>query len=161
MKPGWSSKSLIVMALAGLTAGGCSASKEPEWQPERKQRVFKIATRQLPPEPVYGALRWVRPPQVLPERKVEPQNAPLIMPVVQFEVNDKPLSEVALILAATAGYRSYCAGTIAGKKLSLVSLGTMDELAGEIEQQAGVKVVINHRYKEVRFLPKDAVTPKI
>ncbi|NLF25450.1 MAG: hypothetical protein GX589_07305 [Deltaproteobacteria bacterium] len=156
------SAGFLLLVLVSMANAACTVSnKEAEWQQPKKQKVFKIATRQLPPEPVYGALRWVRPPQVLPEREIPTSSAPLLMPVIQFEVKDKPLSEVALILAATAGYRSYCAGSIASQKLTLVSLGTLEELGREIEEQAEIEVLINHRYKEVRFLAKDLVSPKI
>jgi len=150
------------LVLTLLICIGCSTrNKEPQWEPGRKQRVFTIATRQLPPQPVYGRTRWVRPPQVLPARKLEVPSAPLIMPIIEFEVKGRPLSEVALILAATAGYRSYCASSIASQKLSLTSLGTMEELALEIEELARIKVIIDHRQKEVRFLSKDTIVPKI
>jgi hypothetical protein len=153
-----------IFLAAALTAlcsvAGCSTKEQPKWTPEKKKKVFAIATRQLPPEPIYNPLRWVRPPQVLPTRKVEASDAPTLMPIVHFEVTDRPLQEVALILAATASYRSYCSSQIADRKLTLNTLGTMEELAREIEKNADVNVVIDHRLREVRFLTKEFVAPQ-
>ena len=145
-------------ALAVL-ACGCYPT-DPKWEPEKGKQVYRVATRQLPPEPVYGDLRWVRPPQMLPTRKVESSDAQLIRPIIQFEVTDRPICEAALVLAASAGYRSYCSSRIGEPKLTLASVGTMDELAVEIEKKAGIKVAVDHGTREVRFLSGQYVAPK-
>ena len=38
------------------------------------------------------------------------------------------------------------------KKVSIITLGTIDEIAKEIENETGITVNIDHKNKEVRFL---------
>lgn len=149
----------VSASLLLLGAAGCSSKKVPEWSPEKKKKMFRIATQQLAPEPVYNAVRWVRPPQVTPTRKIESSTAPIIMPIVNLSVQNRPLKEVILVIAAPTRYRTYCSSLIANQPLSLNMLGTIDELAAEIEKTSGINVVIDHENKEIRFLANRFVAP--
>ena len=149
-------KSMYHILILGLVPGliAC-ASQEPTGVKERE--TFTIATRQLPPEKPYSMTRWVRPPQVLPPREAPVRaSSSYISPVVHYKVTDISLKEAALVLAATTRYRSYCSSLIGDERLTLDSLGTLDELAEEIETLAGIEVVIDHDHKEVRFLKRDS-----
>lgn len=142
-----------VTLLAGvLLAAGCSSGGY-EYLEADKPKVFKVASRQHAPDPVYSRTTWVRPPQVLPTRERDAKTKPLILPVIHYTVDGLPLKEAALILAATSRYRSYTAPSIEGQKISINSLGTIEELAQEIENKAGVRVVIDHENEEIRVLP--------
>ena len=70
----------------------------------------------------------------------------------QFEAENSTFDEVALILANTAKYSAHCDPDIANKKVSIITLGTIDEIAKEIENETGITVNIDHKNKEVRFL---------
>ncbi len=149
---------LTILAALCLTA--CSTREGPQWSSKKKNvTTYRMATRQIPPQPVYSGTTWVRPPQMAPDRKVEASNADVIQQIVKLDIKNRPLSEVVLILAATARYKSYCSRKIANRRLTIASLGTLGELAMEIEDKADIMVVVDHQNKEVRFLPKTGVKP--
>ena len=150
---------LISIISISLLVSACSSREGPQWHKERKKSSYKLATRQLTPQPVYGGLKWVRPPEMTPPRKVENSNAGLVMPVINYNVANKPLKEVILVLAATARYRTYCSSQIADKKITINTLGTIDEIANLIENIADINVTVDHPNKEVRFLPKRQIEP--
>jgi hypothetical protein len=116
---------------------------------------------------VYARTRWVRPPELLPQRdttgKVDSQlrETPTLRTVFELSLQNTTLEETARILAATARYSSYTAPSIASEKISVKNLGTIDELARTIESKAQVQVVVDHENKEVRFLPASAESPKL
>jgi hypothetical protein len=142
--------SFYVITLVSLAAG-CS-SQSGIWKPDTKPKVFSIATRQLPPEATYSRLRWVRPEQVLPNAESESDElTPHIFPISHFSVKDSRLDESILVFAALNRYKSQCASSIAGKKITLDIIGNEHEIASAIEQQAGIKVHIDHDRKLIRF----------
>ena len=147
--------------LSASAFSGCAYKDAPKYTPTEKPKVFRVATRQLPPEPVYNRLRWVRPPQVTPSRKIDAKRSPLILPVVHYSVKQTPACEALLVLAATSRYRSYCASAVEPKRVSLDMLGTIDEIAQEISHNAGIKVVVDHQNQEVRFLSRSFIKPEI
>lgn len=150
----------LITILAALCLTSCSTRVGPQWESKNKHpNTYKMATRQIPPQPVYGATTWVRPPQISPDRKVEASNADVIQQIVKLDIKDRPLNEVVLILAATARYKSYCSSKIANRRLTISSLGTLSELAMQIEDAANITVVVDHANKEVRFLPKTDIKP--
>ncbi len=151
----------LITIFATLCLTSCSSSREgPQWSSTKKRpNTYRMATRQIPPQPVYGATTWVRPPQMAPNRKVEASDADVIQQIVKLDIKDRPLSEVVLILAATARYRSYCSSKVAKRRLTISSLGTLSELAMQIEDAANITVVVDHANKEVRFLPKSSIKP--
>jgi hypothetical protein len=71
------------------------------------------------------------------------------------------LEETAKILASMARYSSYTSPSLAKQKFSFESLGTIDELARIIGDKAGIKVVVDHDNKEVRFLVRTAYEPTL
>jgi hypothetical protein len=135
----------------GVSTTGCGPTIA-EAKVDKTRKVYRIATRQHPPEPTYSRTRWVRPPDLKPDRDVTASSAPLLLPVIQLEVAETPLKEVAQILAATSRYRSYCAPSISQRTMSITSLGTIEELAHQIELEAGIRVVVDHTLQEIRFL---------
>lgn len=146
-------KCLGFVASAGILAGCSKTSLPPS---NESDKIYKISTHQLPPEPTYNRLRWVHLPDVVPGRELESNKAPLLKPVFQFEVKNTPLHQAAKILASTARYESYCAASVSDMKITLKRLGTIDELAEAIEQEAGIRVVVDHDSREVRFLAQQA-----
>ena len=116
------------------------------------RHVHIFAVRQFPLPPTYNRIRTVHLASPLPSRDNHPVSNKIITPVFQFEAEDSTFEEVALILANTAKYSSYCDPSIANKKVSIITLGTIDEIASEIEKETNVIVEIDHQNKEVKFL---------
>jgi hypothetical protein len=144
-------RKICLMAALAAVIAAC-APKMPEWQPEDKSsQVFSVATRQLPPPPVYNRIRWVMPPEPLPVSGLPASNAPALRPIMHLELTNATLEETSKILAESARYRSYCSGLIADQRITINKLGTLDELAQAIAEQAGIQVVLDHHSREVRF----------
>lgn len=138
------------MALSLLCMACSSSTVIPATQ---SKPTYSIATTQAPLEPAFSMTRWVRPPQVLPERRLPVQPAKAyISPVIHYKVKEVSLKEAALILAATTRYRSFCSSSIAEAPITLDTLGTIDEIASEISLLADIQVIVDHSNKEVRFL---------
>ena len=164
-------KTVTFMAVSGfclVSIGGCAATTKPYQPTSSKERtVFMPSLRTVAPEPIYARTRWVRAPQVLPQRDVpslgnpELRDSPTLRPVFEINIKDATLEETARILSATARYSSYTAPSIANNKISLKNLGTIDELGRIIESKAQVQVIIDHENKEVRFLPASAQSPRL
>ena len=141
---------LGLLVLVALTACGPTGK---EWEPDKKEpKVFSMSTTQTAPQPVYSRLRWVHLPEPLPSRQMPESGAPQIYPVFHMQLKNTRLEDVARLLASTARYSSYCASTVADKKVTVNRLGTIDELAQYIQQDAGVRVVVDHENKQVRFM---------
>lgn len=142
--------------LAALTLAGCSASQAPDHTPEK----FMHATRQNAPAPVYNRERLVYLPEVLPVSDTSMlQDRVRILPAFKVAAKQKPLERVALELASVSGYHSYCASTVADRKVSLRAQGTLDQLGQQIADDVGVDVVIDHERKELRFLARELPAP--
>ena len=159
-------RNLALYSLVVLVGAGCSGVKE--YQPITKNSgLFMPSVRTSAPEPVYARTRWVRPPEVLPQRDsagqetVGLQESPSLRPVFQLSLKNATLEETARVLAATARYSSYTAPSIAKDKISVTNLGTIDELARTIESKARVQVVVDHQNREVRFLAAHAEQPRL
>lgn len=150
---------VVTLATLAVGLGGCGGEVK-QWAPEREQKAYAMAYRQVAPQPVYNRLRWVQLPEVLPERDTADTSAPTIFPVFHLDLKNASLDEASRTLAATARYDSFCSSSIAGKKISLNRLGTVDELANEIAESAGITVQVDHSMKTVRFLPKLAPQPE-
>lgn len=139
----------LLVLLVGVS--GCMRGPKP-YEPRQDRKVYSIAVRQVAPEPVYKRVRQGYLPEPLPARTVRASNAPLILPVIHLDVQDVTLEEAAKVLASSARYSSYCASSIAAQRLSLSTLGTIDELATKIARTANVQVVVDHNNHEVRFM---------
>ncbi|MCB0353697.1 MAG: hypothetical protein KDD64_09240 [Bdellovibrionales bacterium] len=146
--------SAILLSLSLVASSGCSTA---DTESKKVPRVNRIAHSQLPPAPTYNRLRWVHAPETLPVRELQYQTAgidqrPLLLPVIHFEIQDKSLREASQVLAAATRYGVYCSSLVAERKVTLNSLGTVDELAAEISQQTETRVVVDHSNKEIRVL---------
>jgi hypothetical protein len=138
--------SLLTIPLLSLIA--CSSSQvEP-----KSVKTYSIATRQLPPEPAFVSTRWVRPPQVYPSKTTQSKSAtPKVYPVMHLKLNNSTYKNAAMVLAAPLNYRSYCSESLAKRRITIDSLGTVDELASKIEALSGMKVIVDHNEREVRI----------
>lgn len=143
-----------------LIPAGCSSSKPP-LDPYKERKFFGVAMRQLPPEPVYNRLRLAHLPSPLPVKFREIRSDSVIMPVFHYQVKQATLEEAARVLANTSRYTSYCSSVIADRKMDIETLGTIDEIGEFIGKKAGIKVVVDHANKEVRFLANAAVEPAL
>lgn len=144
------------LALIILTACGPAVK---EWEPSKaKTRVSSVAFRQLPPEPVYNTVRWVHLPEPLPSRELPLSDAPQIRPVFHMQLKNVTLEEAAHLLAASVRYGSYCASSIAKKRVSINALGTTDELAAQIASQARVDIYVDHVNQQVRVLARQPLS---
>ncbi len=128
------------------------ASNSAFYTEDEKPEIYNVATRQLAPEPIYHPVRWVRPPQMMPKRGIATNRAPLILPIIHFNVKDTTIEQAALVLAGSARYKSFVASSIAEKTISLEMLGNIQEIADEISIREGIKVRVDHISKSVRFL---------
>lgn len=158
-------RSFLALTTCFMMAAGCGGLKDYQPIPQN-DGLFMPSLRTVGPEPVYARTRWVRSPEVLPQRDKYPQVAeslresPSLRPVFQLSLKDTTLEETARVLAATARYSSFTAPSIAKEKISVTNLGTIDELARIIEGKARVQVVVDHENREVRFLAAHAEQPR-
>lgn len=115
---------------------------------------------------MYVRTKWVHPPEVLPPRSGESTNssydrAPSLRPVYELNLKNATLEQTCKVLASMARYSSYTSPSLVTQKFSFQNLGTIDELAQIIGQKAGIKVVVDHENKEVRFLVRTALEPTL
>ncbi|MCB9030747.1 MAG: hypothetical protein H6619_06815 [Deltaproteobacteria bacterium] len=138
-----------ITSLTVLSLAGCSSKKAaPEPDP-----TFSIAKRQVAPDPTYNRLRWANLPDVIPGEPKISEGTPYLFPVMHFELKNGTLEEAAQMLASTARYASYCSSSLADKKISIDTLGTIHDVAQSIAQKAQIDVVIDHDTRQVRFVP--------
>jgi hypothetical protein len=148
----------------GMVISACSSTSSTS--PEETSELHMPSLKTLAPPPTYSRTRWVRPPEVLPQRDLpgreifKLEGAPSLRPIFSLSLHKTPLEETARILAATARYSSYTAPSIASQKISVQSIGTIDELGEKVAEIAGIHVVVDHEHKEVRFLAVEAAQPR-
>ncbi|MBX7144678.1 MAG: hypothetical protein K1X79_09530 [Oligoflexia bacterium] len=150
---------IVSCALLALSLSACSGAHSLEWKPDQKRHAYAVSLSQTAPEPVYNRLRWVHAPDVMPARDLADSGAGVIFPVVHLDLKAVSLDEAAKALASTSHYSSFCASSIAGRKLTISKLGTIDELAVAIGKSADIRVQVDHEGRAVRFLPKPAPEP--
>lgn len=145
---------IVAVFVAASALAGCAEStlKPLSHKDQGPSGVYPIAFRQVPPQPVYNRLRFVQLPDVLPARELREHDAPLLAQMVHLHLKNATLEETASVLAATSQYSAYCASTIAKKRITINSLGTVDELADQISNIAGIQVAIDHSGRQIRFL---------
>jgi hypothetical protein len=142
---------LIVVALSVFLLG-CSKPKPKLKEPE----VYSVAFRKLPPDPVYNPVRTTHLPQTMPGF-LPPEPGPIYLEKnYKISVKNVSLEEVVKGFAASNGYSSYTASTIAKKKVSFNSYGTIDQIAQELASKIGVEVAVDHNNREFRVLEKNA-----
>lgn len=148
----------------GLVISACSSTTSSV--PKETTELHMPLLKTLAPPPTYSRTRWVRPPDLLPQRDLpgreiyKLEGTPSLRPIFSLSLHKTPLEETARILAATARYSSYTAPSIAAKKISLQSIGTIDELGEKVAEIAGIHVVVDHEHKEVRFLAVQVEQPR-
>lgn len=141
-----------LIVLEGIA--GCGPTLK-EWEPDTKStRIYTVAFRQLPPEPVYNRLRWVHLPEPLPPRELSASASPNLEPVFSVQLRNVTLEEAAKALAQAAHYDSFCLSSIAKQRVTLNSLGTLPELAEQLGEKAGVHVTIDPWSRQIRFLTR-------
>lgn len=158
----------IIAALV-VSLAACGGGVKPYDPSASKARtLFLPSMRTVGPEPVYSRTRWTQPPEVLPQRERPGTSdadlakaGPPLRPVFQLNLKNVSMEEAARVLAATSRYQSYTDPSIAKQKITIESLGTIDELAHLIERKAQVQVVVDHTGREVRFLPATGEPPKL
>lgn len=144
---------IIILGLLPCLAA-CFAQPTPEPAPIR---VYRYSTRQLPPEPVYNRIRWVRAPDVNPSRKLPKMSTAVIMPVIHYSVEKENLKNAALILASSTRYRCYVDSELETQELTMDMLGTIEEIAVAIEDSKNISVILDHDAQEIRFLPRGLI----
>jgi hypothetical protein len=155
-----SSIALGALFVCSGAIGGCSSSKSAE-SIEETLRAHRVSLRQVAPQPVYSRVRFVHEPSPLPSREIPESNAGMISPMVQLDLKNATLEEASSVLAAVSRYSSYTASSIASQRISLSMLGTVDEIATRIAAEAGIKVVVDHRVRQVRFLTGTVATDSL
>lgn len=144
---------ILTVALLALVVSGCGAKRI---QPEKRltKSVYKVVSTQKPLAPIYNRTRWAHLPSVMPASAVNssPSKAPRIFPVIELVLENDSLETAATIIAGTARYSSYCSSHIADDTITLTALGTIDELADRVAQEAGITVSVDHENREVRFV---------
>ena len=144
----------MVTGTLALLSVGCGSSTK--LKPEEKQ-VYRTAFRQLPPQPVYNRTRFVHLPEMAPSRELPKSSGSAIIPVVHLELKNATLDEASSVLAAISQYSSYCASTVAKKRVTVNTLGTLQELADEISNKTGATVIIDHQNRQVRVISGDLI----
>lgn len=159
------SLSLIVGLLLCGTFAGCSTSDVKPYSPTSKntRTIFMPSYTTAGADPVYARTRWVHPPEVLPPRSGDSssERSPSLRPVYELNLKNATLDQTCKVLASMARYSSYTSPSLATQTFSFQNLGTIDELAQIIGQKAGIKVVVDHENKEVRFLVRTALEPTL
>lgn len=130
----------------------CACSSQREFDRGNERTFFGVAARQLPPQPVYNRLRLAYLPEPMPSSAKASYSETRLSPIFQFEIDDATLEQAGRILGDMARYSSYTSSSIADQKISLAAVGTIDEVAKQLSESAGIKVVVDHRNKEVRLL---------
>ncbi len=141
------------IALSLVTAAsGCGATAV-----KKEERSYRVAVEQIPANPTYHRLRWVHLPDIKPYAHEQVSaDVPAILPVINIDLENSTLEEAARVLAATGRYSSYCASSVAKRKLSIKAIGTVDELAREIAKRAQVYSSVDHENREIRFLEQSS-----
>ena len=148
---------ILTVVLAGLLVAGCSGHTPKD----SERRQFFHPVRQLPPEPVYDRLRYVNPPQVLPDDTAPERSADTLRPTLHLDIAHSTLGHTAVALAQTVGYTASTDASIESRPYSCNVSGSVDAIGETIAREAGIQVVVDHERREVRFLPAAAVVPRL
>lgn len=130
-----------------VIATGCSYSRVSE-------STHPTSNRKYAPEPIYSRVTMARPPETHPASVSIQKGDAKFFQILHFQIRNQSLEETAKLLAGTSRYHSYCAASIADQKITIDTIGTIDEIGEKIAAQMGIDVTIDHVNKEVRFLRK-------
>lgn len=139
---GWRLLGCLLLAAAAIA--GCT-NKQPS-----PVEYYQPAYRQFPPDPVYSRVMWSHLPQPIPPRTGD--QAPLLLPVISFELPDSTLGEAVEALAQTMGYRWHFPSQVANRPVRIRMEGTVEEVLAEIGKQAQVQAKLDHHQRMVLVL---------
>jgi len=133
---------------------------EPIEPVQRKTEYYKVVRQQLPPEPVYSRLTWSQlpAPAVACHSCEAKEKAPLLQPVIQFNLAKSNLAEALEAVSQTIGYRLEFPAKWSKRPISINFTGTVEQALAEIAQQAGVRASLDHELRLVKVVDKK-VTP--
>ncbi len=134
----------ILVLLACVFCVACSA-QEPV-----AVEYYQPAYRTSPPEPVYSRVMWGHLPKPIKPRSET--NAPLLLPVISFELPNSTLEEAIEALAQTMGYRWHYPQRIAKRRIQIRMEGTVEEVLAEIARQGKVQADFDHKQRLVRVV---------
>jgi len=148
-----------VLVLAWLS--GCSDVKPYDPTSNQERKYFFHSVRQVPPEPVYNRLTYVRPPNPLPDPSAPAASADTLRPSIRLEIANSTFGKAANALASAVGYREIVDPAFASLPYSCNMSGSVDILAGMMAQDVNADVFIDHEQREVRFSMKSSVAPRL
>lgn len=134
-----------ILPLAFLLFCGCSSSVSRE----KKVEFYPVAYRQLPPEPVYSRTTWSNLPAPIPGQ-ARTDGSPYISPQIGANLYDSTLEEAIQVIARTIGYRWECPPAAAQRRVSVKQSGSVEEVLGAVERQAGVHAEIDRSQRVIR-----------
>ncbi len=143
----------IPMLCFGLL-GGCSSNDAPPVVAP----VYSIASRQLPPEPVYNRTAWAALPQPIPGEL--PARGARMSQKLEVNLSGVMLGTASNRIGKLFGYRSYCSPSISDRRITLKERGDLDELAEALATKASIRVVVDHENRELRLFALDSVAVK-
>ena len=150
----------VLLTILAISIAGCGAVKE--WEPHKERTTYYSQVRQLPPEPVYDRLRYANLPQPLPDPDTaKMQSEGTITPTFSLAITNSNLDRTATALADLVHYRSYVSAQVSDQPFSISAYGTIDEIADQIARDANINVSVDHATREIRFLTKVAVEPRL
>lgn len=156
-------RAVMVVLAIGLSCTyitGCGPTQQKQWEPAKlQQSTFALSRRQLPPEPTYRRATWVHSPQVKPSRELPQGAEQMIEPVVEIAVTRIPLKDFAKVLSSANGYSVYTASSIAGRRVTIRQLGTIDEIAGAVAKSLGIYALVDHQSRQISFFESKRVVP--
>lgn len=126
-----------------------------------ERKYFFHSVRQLPPEPVYNRLSYVRPPDPLPDEAAPSASADTLRPRIQLEIANSTLGRAAGALASSIGYQVFVDPEIASLPYSCNMSGSIEVLANNMAEQVNADVVVDNEQRQIRFSVKNAVIPRL
>ena len=139
----------VILCSTLLSVVSCSSTKPQNVRVE----YYRPAYRQIAPEPVYSRLTWSHLSS--PDRPKLEGNAPLLLPIVSFELGSTTLDEAVEALAQTMGYRWSYPKDLAKRSVRLKMEGTVEEILNEIGRQAKVNAGFDHANRTIRIFEND------
>ena len=149
-----SSGSFLTLLLLLLSISFLAACSAPKAAPE----TYKITNRQHAPEPVYSRVTWSHLPKpIMPKATNE---APFVLPIVEFDMPQATLREAVEALAQAMGYRWHYPASVASRRIKIRMEGTVEEILKEIGNQAKVYGSFDHQQRLVTIVD-DKMLPKL
>lgn len=141
---------LVCLVLLLTPLVGCTSNKALYEDLEPRIEYYDVSYRQAPHEPVYSRLAWSHLPK--PVVAQEAEKAPLLLPVILFDLPNSNLREALEALSQTIGYRLEYPRALAGRSVSIVREATVDVILTEIGRQARVETELDHNARTIRVV---------